>query len=455
MHTILKCLTGTLAVSLLGCFPAFAYTNLGNNVFQSDGSLADTQSAVNNVPDGGTVRIPNGTYTWSSSLTIQNKTVHLLGQSTNGVTIHNANSSAEVLSVNKSTTGYVEVANLYIDSVVSSSYLSHLVVYTPSGGGLPVLLHDCTFVSLSGGVEYGITWNGNGGVIWNCHFYSGGSDIEGIQFYSANSDWTYSETLGMDDTNGTHNTYVEDCDFHNAWTAATNFDDNSRVVIRNCTLDNTSLTNHGQETSPWGVRQFEIYNNTFTYATSGTTSALDGSQTYPLNLNYWCLIRGGTGVICNNVLPSILWGKTAIVLAVFSINRVDAIPCQTSYPAARQVGQGWNGTGYSYPSVPQDGSGYFTDPLYIWGNTGDATTGSNYVGLDQYTPDECGNGQLIGNYLQQGRDYIVGTARPGYAPYTYPHPLRASLGGSNPVSSPTPAGSATPPSAPQNLRIVQ
>lgn len=451
---------GTVFILLLGCFPAFAYTDLGNNVYQSDGSASDTQAAVNAVPEGGTVQIPNGTYTWSGNVTILGKTVHLLGQSAGGVTIHNANQSTEILTVNKSTTGYVEVANLYIDSVTSApNFTSHLVVLSPDGhAGKPVLLHDCTFVSLNGGVEYAVTWNGNGGVVWNCHFFSGGSDIEGIQFYSDPSDWTYLETLGTDDTDGTNNTYVEDCDFHNAWTGATNFDDNSRVVVRNCTFDNAAVGSHGQETSPWGVRHFEVYNNTFLYATQGTTPAIDGLQVYPLNLNYWCLIRGGTGVIFDNVMPAILFDKCAALLAVFSINRLDQIPCQTSYPAARQVGQGWNGTGYCYPSVPQDGCGYFTDPLYIWGNSGGAPASSDYVCLDQYSPDECGNGQLIDDYLQQGRDYIVGTARPGYTPYTYPHPLRGAIGNPTPTPTPTPSPAPTPtptrPSPPQNLRIA-
>ena len=202
----------------------------------------------------------------------------------------------------------------------------------------------------------------------------------------------------------------------------------SGMARRRNAFDNTAIGSHGQETNPWGCRHWEVYNNTFTYTASGITGPLDGSQPYPLNLNSWALIRGGTGVFTQNEFDQIPWGKSALQLAVFSINRSDSIPCQTSYPAARQVGIGWNGVGpYSWPSVPQDGTGYFSDPVYIWGNTGAGTSDPDYyVDLDQYTPDDCGNGQVIATYLQEGRDYFVNTPRPNYAPYPYPHPLRVN-----------------------------
>lgn len=76
-------------------------------------------------------------------------------------------------------------------------------------------------------------------------------------------------------------------------------------------------------------------------------------------------------------------------------------------------------------------SGYSTDPVYIWGNTGTPTTSPMFVGLNQYSPDECGNGQLISNYVHAGRDYAVGKAKPGYAKYAYPHPLRTAVSAQN------------------------
>jgi hypothetical protein len=110
-------------------------------------------------------------------------------------------------------------------------------------------------------------------------------------------------------------------------------------------------------------------------------------------LNYWFYVRGGTGVITGNIIPDIksqYWSdKAEISMTVQNISRIpNHIPCQTAYPAARQVGQTWVGTGgYRFPtrgtcmdSAGLDGMHYRTDPIYIWGNTGSAIGKSNFVG---------------------------------------------------------------------------
>jgi hypothetical protein len=230
---------------------------------------------------------------------------------------------------------------------------------------------------------------------------------------------------------------------------ALNLDDNSRTVVRYNTFNNSGIGSHGQETSPWGVRHYEIYNNTFIFSASGNTPY---GNTYPLNLNYWFEIRGGTGVAFNNIVPDIssqAWGAKATWLMYdLNIQRTsNDVSCQTSYPSARQVGQTWIGSGgYSYPGASLDGTGYSMDPLYIWNNSGGSNAQS--PSLADY-PDQCGNGQLVANYIVAGRDYILGTAKPGYTPYTYPHPLRT--GGSQPTPTPTPNSTPAPP---QNLRVI-
>ena len=191
-------------------------------------------------------------------------------------------------------------------------------------------------------------------------------------------------------------------------------------------MSNAILASHGQETSIWGARHWEIYGNTFVYSTNGTAF---GGDSYPLNLNYWFEVRGGTGVVTGNVMPDIPWGKAGIQLNVFSINRADSIPCQTGYPAAHQTGQGWSASSnatFGNPVVSYDGTGAVLDPLYVWGNTGTETSDPEYVALNQYSPDDCGFGEQIGVFLQQNRDYFVDVAKPGWSPFTYPHPLRWS-----------------------------
>jgi hypothetical protein len=204
------------------------------------------------------------------------------------------------------------------------------------------------------------------------------------------------------------------------------FDDNSRTVVRHCTFDNSAIASHGQETSPAGARHWEVYDNTFIFTPSGGD--------YPLNLNYFFFIRGGTGVMANNVIPHIgsqRWGeKSEITMTIFNLRRSSQfVPCQTSYPAARQVGQSYkNGVNV-------------TDPVYIWGNTG----GGNYnnPALIDYQPDQCGNGQTCANYIKRGRDYITGSPKPAYTEYPYPHPLRGTLSSSvSPRSSTSPGATS-------------
>jgi hypothetical protein len=232
--------------------------------------------------------------------------------------------------------------------------------------------------------------------------------------------------LNPGDPTGTLDTYVENCLFQDMDVFCTDFDDNSRAVIRYSTCNNASFGSHGQDTSLWGARTWEIYNNTFNYSTTGRSY---GGEKYPLNMDTWFTVRGGTGVITNNVIDDIPYNKLGFYLTVYSITRKDSIPCQTSYPAAHQTGQGWSAAStaaYGNPVVKKDGTGAIPDPIFVWGNTGSETEDPGYVGAYPFLPDECGNHQKIDTYLQAGRDYFVNESRPGWAPYTYPHPLRAN-----------------------------
>ena len=87
-----------------------------------------------------------------------------------------------------------------------------------------------------------------------------------------------------------------------------NADDNSRVVVRYCTVQDSCLHAHGQDTSIYGVRQYEIYNNTF--------HQVNGAN---LNLNNWVYIRGGTFVIANNAVDAPL--QRWIISAYFPVDQ--------------------------------------------------------------------------------------------------------------------------------------
>ncbi len=427
----MKSIYGAILLSTLSCVTARAFTNLGNNIYQSNGTASDTQAAINAAHPGSTVRIPNGTYSWTSAVTIPGKAIHLTGQSAEGATVKNDSSLEAILLVNEAKNGSIELNALRFVSGTASgpSGSAHHIKVFHSTDGKPVLVHDCYFETNGGAVVYSIEWLTNGGVIWNCKFSSNYNFAGGIQFkYTNSGTWKTPSTMGTADTSGTANTYVEDCTFTGMFLGCIDFDDNSRTVVRHCKFDNSAIYSHGQDTSPDGARHWEVYNNTFIYNASGSPSGFP-KITFPLNLQDWFTIRGGTGIIADNQFDNILYKNIAVQFNVYSINRAsNSIPCQTSYPAPRQVGQTWIGSkGYSYANAPVDGGGYATDPVYIWGNTGSATQSPIFVGLNQYLPDECGNGQRIENYVKAGRDYILGAQKPGYARYTYPHPLRSTV----------------------------
>jgi hypothetical protein len=435
-----------VTVLMLYASTAWCYKVSGNR-YTTNGSATDVQAAINAASDGASIEIANGSYIWDRQVTnSKNTAVHIMAQSLGGVTIKRGYKDGHMLILNASPNGNVELSGIHFESDMdgSSDHFTFTLAVNQLSGG-PVLIHDCSFVT---GYEYAVLFCGNGGVVWNCSFATYSDCLGGITFVDTNTTcapWNKPDTLGgtptkygTGDPTGTLNTYIESCYFRDAWTAMSNWDDNSRVVWRYNQMYNAACGSHGQETSFWGARHWEIYGCTFTRTSSGTAF---GGTPYPLNLNYWLSIRGGTGVIANNAMDDIP-GKTGVQLNVFSINRKDSIPCQTAYPAARQIGQGWSAsspTAYGTPIVERDGIGAVTDPLYIWNNTGTETSDAGYVGLNQYAPDDCGNGKLIGEFLKQNRDYFVNVAMPSWTPFKYPHPLRSrALGATGSGALPLP-----------------
>lgn len=379
-------------------------------LFGAGADAASVQNAIDSAEPGATIAIPAGTHDWSKGISIK-KYVKLTGAGPGETTIRNDTSKSDgdatLICVTPSSSGSIEISNLRF--VKGKTVGKHLVV--APGNGAPIIVHDCYFGWSGSGRS--IEWQTNGGLIYNCEFVSEDkADNSGIAFKNPGSDsaWREASTLGDKDKDGTKNTYVEDCTFKDIYLQAFDWDDNSRAVIRYCTFDNSGGTSHGQDTSPVGLRQFELYNNTFLFALGGNCNP----NPYPLNINYWFYVRGGTGVIWGNDMPRIsscAWGnKASFWLTVFNIRRKSRfLPCQTEYPAARQVGFGSNAQGRQ-----------ISDPIYIWDNLG----GGGDVSLVDDSVDQCGNRQTVTDYVKANRDYFIGQAKPGYKPFEYPHPLR-------------------------------
>jgi hypothetical protein len=194
-------------------------------------------------------------------------------------------------------------------------------------------------------------------------------------------------------------------------------------VNRHNVFNNSESNSHGLDTSQTGMRHFEVYSNQF-------NNSRDSTQLSNENQAVW--IRGGTGVIYNNFFTDLagnFWGdKPEIRLNIRGAEdvRPQGSCSQVSYPVPRQLGQNHNGTSY------------FTDPIYIWGNTG--TIG---ISADWEWGNPCGF--TWSNFFQWGRDGVnTGVAKPGYVAYTYPHPLVSGGSGGSAPGAPTGFHAATP-----------
>jgi len=94
-----------------------------------------------------------------------------------------------------------------------------------------------------------------------------------------------------------------------------------------------------------------------------------------------------------------------------------------------QVGRGAGDLISGDTPTPQTWPHQTSEPVYAWSNTLNGSSAN--TGIVSNSP-----------HVQEGRDFFNNTPRPGYTPYTYPHPLTLAGG-----------GDTTPPSSPSNLRI--
>ncbi len=129
---------------------------------------------------------------------------------------------------------------------------------------------------------------------------------------------------------------------------------------------------HGLSSSQRGSRSYEIYDNHY------SVKLAHGLQRTAIG------IRGGDGVIFNNVVNDTI--SRAVELSA------EGFTCG-SYPGQDQIRS-----------------------LYIWNNAYQSIGVHADNGIDNECPSS----------IQLGRDYFLGV-KPGYLPYAYPHPLRATL----------------------------
>lgn len=381
---------------------------------------ADVSSAISSAAVGDTVQVPTGSCSWSGLVIAKSIYLKGSGVGNSNITLSGNNT------VTKQSNGIICISDFSFSKNNGGNESKGWTVNGSWKNTEPVIFQDNSFVINQSGL---FRLEVAGGVIIARNTFTGGWDDSFIQPKDDNdsgNSWGMADTMGIKDATGKINHYIESNTFYGGTNQGIDCDDSARCVYRYNKLTYSSFNTHGMATSPKGVRHFEVYNNEFIH--NGETSQI-------ANQSWAIWIRGGTGVIYNNNIANIAgsyWGDKAEIK--FSIRGAeDARPqgscSNVKYPVPRQLGQNY------------DGTNYFTDPIFIWGNTGTVEIDAGW---------NWGNpcGLTWSAFFQWGRDAVnTGTPKPGYTPYTYPHPLLTLLA----QKSPLPSSTLQPPI----LRIVQ
>lgn len=375
----------------------------GNTIFAASCTQAVVAAAIASAQPGDTVAVPAGTCSWAGGLTLSGITLQGPGKNAASPTIITAGR----VTVNKHASQLTKLIGFRFTGTDA-----HLTV----GGTVanqPYIIYNNYFNITE--TNHGISIETNGGLIASNDFIgplsllqNGGNAIASTlgSTPASSAEWAAAPTFGTLDTTGYANNYVEDntiTNLRDGWDC----DDGAKMVYRHNTLNDSSLITHGggnggsaNDTSTYGCRQMEIYDNTFNRVHTG---ASDGP------INRWVWFRGSSGVIATNVMAE-----------------ANAAP---NWNSGQQVLLSVGCLGGAYPRQYQTGQSTQTadttpnHPIYIAGNTGfGVPAGEIDVAGNPNPPNDCSSPST---YIQLGRDYV--TTNWGWVAYAYPHPLRTGL----------------------------
>jgi hypothetical protein len=366
-------------------------TSSGAVIYATSGSAADLQTAINKARTGDTVAVPAGRYEFTGSVSAPDG-IYIRGAGRDSTyLIKSDNTNTPMIIVDSKTGMPFKFSGITLqgrlDALQGSNRTTAITNVTDDGlyifgAATNFQIFDSRFTKfLRAGIEFrgdfGSLPGEQSGVIYRNEFIDNWYPTLGYGVAVAGSpdSWNRAITLGTSNA-----VFVEDNLFVLNRHCVTANNGANYVARYNTVKDNyqdaAAFDAHGLSSWPRGTRSVEIYGNVI----NNTIKRLAGAG-----------IRGGSGVI---------WGNTwnGVSHGVFLSLEDDPPPSHplTTYPAIDQIGN--------------------PDDLYIWNNvsSGDSVflyPTSNPFGIDYW--------------LKSGRDYFT-TAKPGYMPYTYPHPLRTA-----------------------------
>ena len=386
-----------LIAAIMPCFVSAA------EITATSGNTSDIQAAVNQAQAGDTVIIPEGTWNATGQVFLQDG-IHLKGNGRDKTRINKMywawEDTAPMFNVRCDGKGpgfkfsditlHGDGASRFWSGERGNDLLDNGLLL--NGKCIDFSIFQSRFEFFAGegiflrgpplNIGPGVKIHGHPkGVIYKNEFldniYDSGFGY-GIALAGDENDWTIS--LGSDNA-----VFIEDNYFYkNRHAIASN--NASRYVFRhNVVTDNwnpwVAIDAHGLSSWPRGSRSFEIYGNTISGGIEWDTGI--SNPTWGIGP------RGGDGVIFGNTFIG-MQGREILMF-------------NEKYE-----------TGTPYPQPDQ------TLDLWIWDNMSDGYLVTS-VKLGWYEAMIAANSV----YLQEGRDYYF-AQKPGYTPFTYPHPLRAT-----------------------------
>jgi hypothetical protein len=426
------------------------------------------QAAINAAVNGDRVLVPAGNCTWTTTVIVPTgKGITLQGAGIDQTNITDQGASGQAIQINATAAAFVTLTGFTF--IKDTDHPNGIISIAGPFEDVAFRIHHIRILHATAGSR-GIATVGVYGLIDHVTFdvTATSGSIQNVSPSGTTSStdggftsWQKPLSLGTNKA-----IYVEDSTFNYGSPDEDAIDaySGARFVIRHNTFNNAHIGFHGTDSGQMrSPVSFEIYNNTFTNNSptkfrGGTIRGGTGvwhNNTYGGTQSWYSitalLYRASpcTGTFSWNVSDGTAWelGSTNLSANANRICTVVGSPQRVKFCSGNREtlcvvdgdcgGQGtcsahFDGTGTGgYPARDQPGigPGQVVNPIYAWNNSGGVTIDAWDAG--------CPNSFGIANYLQSGRDYINGSARPGYSPYTYPHPLQAGV----------------PPAAPASLKV--
>jgi hypothetical protein len=364
-------------------------------------SSSSVQTAIDAAQDGDIVKVPAGSCTWSTAVSITNKTITLQGAGSGAggthITYGGTNHTLIAVQVGNKT-GKMDISGFWLSGGDPNYWNgTAMQVYGPTGWK-NLRIHHMVFDS---NTQWSVKLGANTyGLMDHCTFKG---TAHGVMTYGQGAtDWSTPLILGTSDFFFFEDNTFEWNDFYGfTGVAVVDMNSGGRIVFRKNIVKYGFWETHDKVRSGLpSASAYEIYNNTF-WSDTRKWKGLD--------------ISSGTGVV---------WGNTFTGPFTYPIGGMDykssdhrSLPlCDGSDPADQNI-SGQTGWRCQYQIGSQgEGPTAVGYPLYLWDNTANGSS----VGM--VVTDGA-------NHVQANRDYYNNgsTPKPGYLPFSYPHPLQGGV----------------------------